>query len=414
MIYNFNQFKGEDSVYESVDYAKSLLLRLASDERRKKMRIPREEKVEFTPEEQKEILNNPKYIEVRDYLLKAKKPGLIGPFTYFRIVENLPMECGTIDPVTKEPDYECFSIVNLKRKLDIVSPLLQTFPLPLGTPENYIKEKIKTNSDYRSYERLLDDIDNIFSQKPVKEFVDKFVGPIRQEFTKSLKEQETDSQRKQLLDRLFHAVSDIKKLKPIVNEETGVEETAEEQLVKYGSKYKDTRTYPEFIDTYEAFKEFVRDCEDKVSGWGSGISEFIEELKNISPSIKILYYNAAKGLVVTSSRSGAGMRAVCKIANATYCIRTDSTFWSYTSGKLQISFSELKLPKTDLKYLTSLTINRNGAVVDSANRINNRIQQSNENYIDLLKRYGIYDEKAVEAIERNFNSELAIKGIIEK
>jgi len=413
MLYNFKQFQRKDSIYETVDYAKSLLLRLASDEKRKKMRIPGGEKVEFTPEEQKEILNNPKYIEVRDYLLKEKKPGYIGPFTYFSFVEGLPMECGSVNSVTGEKDTECFSIVNLKKKLDIVGPMLQTFPLPLGTVENYIKEKIKNNETYHSYERLWDDITNILSQKPVKEFVDQFVGPVRQEFSRSLKEQNTDPERKSLIDRLYHAVTDLKKLKPLKNDKTGEDETAEEQLIAYGSKYKDTRTYPEFKDTFLAFKEFVRDCEDKVSGWGTGIDEFIEELRAISPSIKILYYNAAKGLVVTAARSGEGMRSVCKIANASLCIRNDSTFWRYTSGQLQISFSSLKLPKTNPKYLTSFTVNAVGKITDSANRENMRQHTSGENYVDFIKRYGIYDEGAVEAISKNFNSEITIKNIIE-
>jgi len=275
---------------------------LASDSKRKKMRLDPAEKITFTPEEEKEIVNNPEYVEVRDYFLnKVKKPGLVYPFTYFRVVEKLPFSGGGT------------TVEGLNRKLDEVGPMLSTFPLPLGTPDGYVKAKISNpDADHRpAYEMLDDDIDVILSQKKIKEFVDNFVGPIRQEYSKSLKEKNTDRERADLLDRLYHAVSDVKNLPPIFNEKTKKDETAEEQLIKHASKYKDTRTYPAFRDTYVAFKDFVRDCEDKVSGWGSDINDFVEELRSISPSIKILYYDPKSKVVVTSARSGEGMRSVC-------------------------------------------------------------------------------------------------------
>jgi hypothetical protein len=397
---SFNQFY---PINENVAPAKALLLKLAADEKKRRLKLEPTERIEFTPEEEKKILNNPDYIEVRDYFLNTvKKPGLVYPFTYFRVVEKLPM--------TNSDGPDSFSVENLYRKYEEMSPMLSTFPLPFGSIDNYIK---RTPEGQKSFEKLWDDLEDIASLKPIKEFVDNFVGPIRREFTESLKLKNTDPERAELLDRLYHAVTDIKKLKPIVDPETNIEETAEEQLIKYGSKYKDTRTYPEFEDTYVAFKDFVRDCEDKVSGWGSGIGEFIELLKSISPSIKILYYNIPKKIVVTSARSAEGMRAVCKVSNAPYCIRTDSTFWSYTSGKLQISINLLDLPKTDNKFLTSLTIDPSGRITSSANRSNSGVSRGNQNYVDFMKEYGIYSPEIEESISKNFESELIIKKIIQ-
>jgi len=397
---SFNQFY---PINENVAPAKALLLKLAADEKKRRLKLEPTERIEFTPEEEKKILNNPDYIEVRDYFLNTvKKPGLVYPFTYFRVVEKLPM--------TNSDGPDSFSVENLYRKYEEMSPMLSTFPLPFGSIDNYIK---RTPEGQKAFEKLWDDLEDIASLKPIKEFVDNFVGPIRREFTESLKLKNTDPERAELLDRLYHAVTDIKKLKPIVDPETNIEETAEEQLIKYGSKYKDTRTYPEFEDTYVAFKDFVRDCEDKVSGWGSGIGEFIELLKSISPSIKILYYNISKKIVVTSARSAEGMRAVCKVSNAPYCIRTDSTFWSYTSGKLQISINLLDLPKTDNKFLTSLTIDPSGRITSSANRSNSGVSRGNQNYVDFMKEYGIYSPEIEESISKNFESELIIKKIIQ-
>jgi hypothetical protein len=397
---SFNQFS---PVNESVAPAKAWLLKTAAEEKRRRFKLDPMEKIEFTPEEEKKILNNPNYVEVRDYFLNTvKKPGLVYPFTYFRIAERLPMS---------DPDPNAFSVENLYRKYEENSPMFSTFPLPLGNIDSYIK---RTPEGERSFEKLWDDLENITSQKPIKEFVDRFVGPIRREFSESLRLKETDPERASLLDRLYHAVTDLKQLKPLVDEETNKEETAEDQLVANGSKYKDTRTYPEFSDTYVAFKEFVLDCEDKVSGWGSGITEFIELLRSIAPSIKILYYNIAKKIVVTSARSAEGMRAVCKISNAPYCIRTDSTFWQYTSGRLQLSINLLGLPKTDDKYLTSLTVDPNGRITSSANRRNHSVtNRGSQNYLELMKEYGIYSPEIEEAITKNFDTELVIKKIIQ-
>ena len=403
MLLKVKSFHEFNPINENVQSAKSLLLKKALIDKKRRLKLPPEEKVQLTPEEEKSALNNPKYIEVRDYCLnEIKKPGLVYPFTYFTLVEDLSMD----------------GLKDLNDKIDEVSPMLQTFPLPMGNIDAYVKYKIdKTNEDPRpAYEILDEDIDFILSQKVVKEFVDRFVGPVRREYSKSLKEKNNNTERAQLLDRLYHAVNDIKKLKPYTNEKNGNLEIAEEQLVGHGSKYKDTENYPEFKDTYVAFKSFVDDCEYKVEGWGTTEDMFITDLETIAPSIKILYYNPKSRIVVTSSRSYKGIISLCKIANATYCIQNQSTFWSKTSGKLQISINMLGLPKSDQKYLTSMTINPGRIVTESANRSNYSIHydSSDKNYIKVLQDYGIYEEEYVKAIENYFSSELAIKDILER
>ncbi len=85
---SFNQFS---PVNENVAPAKAWLLKTAADEKRRRFKLDPTEKIEFTPEEEKKILNNPNYVEVRDYFLNTvKKPGLVYPFTYFRIAEVTP------------------------------------------------------------------------------------------------------------------------------------------------------------------------------------------------------------------------------------------------------------------------------------------------------------------------------------
>ena len=151
---SFNQFS---PVNESVAPAKAWLLKTAAEEKRRRFKLDPMEKIEFTPEEEKKILNNPNYVEVRDYFLNTvKKPGLVYPFTYFRIAERLPMS---------DPDPNAFSVENLYRKYEENSPMFSTFPLPLGNIDSYIK---RTPEGERAFEKLWDDLENITSQKPIK------------------------------------------------------------------------------------------------------------------------------------------------------------------------------------------------------------------------------------------------------
>ena len=406
---NLKSFYDFQPINETVAGAKSLLLKLASDRKRKKMNLSTGEKISFTPEEEKKILNNPDYIQVRDYFLNVvKKPGLVYPFTYFRIVEGLPFEGGVR------------SVVGLNEKLEEVSPMLKTFSLPLGSPDGYVKYKILDPSgDVKPAYVLLDeDIDRILSQKIVKEFVDRFVGPIRREYIKSVQEAPQDKERAELLNRLYHAVHDLKKLKPIadkINKKTGLPETAENQLIADASRYKNA-DFSFNVDSYTAFKEFVNETEAKVVSWGLGIDEFLTELKEIEPSIKIAYYNSKSKVLVTSARSSKAMKVICKISNSTYCIRDPKVFLNYTKGKIQINFNLLGTPKTSPTFLTGITISPDGKITHSGSTNNVTVHRHGETYIEFIERYFNIDEDEkkdiIKTIERISKPELAIKNIV--
>jgi hypothetical protein len=402
ILKNFDQFQ---PVNENLAPAKSLLLKLAADKKRKKMKLAPTENVEFTEDEKKEILNNPDYIEVRDYFLNTvKKPGLVYPFTYFRMVEGLPMR--TDDP-------EGWSVENLYNKMNEASPMLSMFPLPLGNIERYIKD---TPEGEKAFEKLWDDLGVILMKKPIKDFIEKSVGPIRREFTKSLELYSSDPERRMLIDKLENLILDLENLPPITDKETGEVRTGNDlknDLIRTGSMFKDVNTYPEYRDTYVAFKEFIKNIENKSEGWGSQIGDFITDIEKIAPALKVLHYDYPKKIVVTSARSNKGMTLLNKISNANLCIKSRDQFIRYTSGRLQISINLMDLSKEDDKYLSSMTINPNKTVYDSANRRNQRIHNGNENYIELLKRYEIYSEDIVNSIEKNFQQELGIKGLVE-
>ena len=163
---------------------------------------------------------------------------------------------------------------------------------------------------------------------------------------------------------------------------------------------------------------FVNDCVEKLDGWESGIEEFLIEIENIAPSIKLLYSDNATKVVVTSSRSFEGIKEVCKVSNADFCISSKENFFKLTGGHLLISINMMDLTKLDLKYVTTFTLRKDGTIKEARTRVNMAVPQPskyNENYKDFISRYlpEIDHEGVIQSIEKSFESELTIKNLIQ-
>lgn len=410
MIYKFNQ---HSRINENIQSAKDLLLKLAAEKKREKFRLPPGEKVEFDEEEKRKILQDPRFIELKDFLERNKIPNLAYPLAYFMFVEGLPMTSAA------------YSVENLFEKWKSASPLFQALPLPEGNDMiSYIKSKKDTDTT-PSYVKLWDDLEILFSRKPMKEYVDKFnlkpEDPIKKEFKKSIELEKIDPQRKKLISRLYNAVSDLKKLPPVTlggKGEVQTAEDAEEQLTKRARRYTDYRELggnPNFRDTLVAFEAFIEEIEDKIKSWGISEDVFIEELISIAPSIKILMYDKYSGTVVTSSRTSIGIKSLCDVSNGTHCIKSEGNFWGYSSGRLQISINQLNLDKDDNNYWITLTINNDKTLHDSKYRDNQKsVAQKGANYISAIKTIGLKnEEEIINSIEKSFYSELTIKNFIQ-
>ena len=407
----FNQFF---PLNEDVNAAKSLLLKIAA---RKYKKSAGGEPKKFTPDEEKKILSNPDYIELRDYLLNIiKKPGLVYAFTYFMFEEGLPRY--TKKGPNGEYDEKDFTVENLINLYLRAASNFNFSPLPLETINNYIKDKEIKKSTTPAYETLFADLESVLSMKGLKEFVDKIQSKgVRSEFKKAVDFRGKDPEYEKLLDTLYNSYLTFKNLPPIIDRK-GVPITPEEEIIKKSKKYLDEYNLYQFKNDKERFEMFVADCKQKAEGWGSGIDDFLIDLDSIAPSIKVLYLDYVEKIVVTSARSAEGMRSVCKISNADLCIQSDSNFWSITGGCLQISINMLGLNKDDLKYLTSFTIKPNGSIKESRTRVNMKAPQPSnpgESWDRFIKRYfsELDTEKINEAISKNFNSEITIKNIIE-
>jgi len=407
-------FEGYFNINEDVNAAKTLLLKIAA---KKNKKYSPEGKVKFTQEEEKKILSNPDYTELRDYLLNViKKPGLVYPFTYFMFVENLPRYSQKdSDGNYDEKEFCVENLINLYLQ---ASPNFPIFPLPLGNIDNYIKDKELKKSNIPAYEVLFSDLENIISMRGLKGFVDKIQSKdVRDEFKKAVQLGDKDPERKELLDKLYFSYTAFKNLRPKVDS-SGKSHTPESTLIAGSKKYLDLYNNYKFENPTQRFDLFVKDCVAKLEGWESGIEEFLIEIENIAPSIKLLYSDNATKVVVTSSRTFEGIKEVCKVSNADLCIASKGNFFSITGGCLQISINMMDLSKMDLKYLTTFTVRKDGTIKEARTRVNMGAPQPskpNENYKNFISRYlpEIDHDGIIKSIERNFNTELTIKNLIQ-
>jgi hypothetical protein len=171
-------------------------------------------------------------------------------------------------------------------------------------------------------------------------------------------------------------------------------------------KYDDTRTYPEYTNPHTAFLDIKNDALNFIEAWGAGEDEIIRALKELGPQVGILY-NKNK-YIVMSARTPEANRKVC--SDTGWCIKTDSTFWSYSGGRIQLNILDGNKPVSDSKSLVGITINPDGTVNTSHDRANQRV--SGSKYTEILKKY--YPDELVTAVKEKFDKEVLIKLALEK
>jgi hypothetical protein len=394
-------FKEFNPINESVQAAKQFLIKNLKDQKRMENSIPSTENVELTPEEEKKALQDPRYIQIRDYILNVvKKPGLVYPFTYFAIADNLPF---------KSDDWK--SVDNILKMYIDASKNFSFFPLPKPNIESYTK--IGRDSEQPGYEILYHDLENILKNKELKEFVDKLrSAPVREEFKNLLNTIGEDPIKTAMFGKLSTAFSILKKIKKN-NEEKGEKDNPMDTIIGLSAKYK------EINDPWKAFKKFVNDCSDRASAWGTPIGEFIEKMNEIEPLIKVLYSDVSNGIVVTSARTPEGLTEVCNVADSKLCI-LGPNFYSYTSGCLQVNISNFKLEVSDPKYMTTMTIRPDGTLKEAKTKYNHVSPYPDltpyGNYKRLIREYltELNTEEIIESIEDSMDSEFFIKETIQK
>jgi hypothetical protein len=287
----------------------------------------------------------------------------------------------------------------LKEIFDNLMKYKQTLGQDLSMNINDYAKIEPTEDDIRpGYEVLGDDLRNIERKRKLKKFYSELTSKMRKVFAKA-----TDKQ----IDDLTEISNQLEQLK----DKDG--KNAWKEFTKGLKKYEDTRTYPEYRDEKVAFADIIKDALEFVEGWDQDESGLLKKLKDLGPMAGILY--AKNGYIAESARTPEAQRAIC--ADTNWCIRTDSTFWSYGQGRVQINIYNGNVPVTDIHSLVGITVNPDGSIHTDATRPNNRLRDKNGNTYRTLKDAleGLdYPKDLIDAVMSKFKMECDIKIALER
>ena len=371
MKYSFPTFSEKQALMENVQAAKDYLLKRYALEKKIKTS-------EIDEETKKKILADPKFKEVKD--LTEKFPGYTPMFVKFRYEQKAHME-------------------ELKEIFDNLMKYKQNLKQDLTMDINDYAKIEPTEDDIRpGYEVLGDDLRNIERKRKLRKFYSELTGKMRKVFAKA-----TDKQ----IDDLTEISNQLEQLK----DKDG--KNAWKEFTKGLKKYEDTRTYPEYRDEKVAFADVIKDALEFVEGWNQDESGLLKKLNGLGPMAGILY--AKNGYIVESARTPEAQRAIC--ADTNWCIRTDSTFWSYGQGRVQINIINSNVPVTDIHSLIGITVNTDGSIHTDATRPNNRLRDKNGNSFRTLKDAleGLdYPKDLIDTVMAKLKTETDIKIALER
>ena len=373
MKYSFPTFSEKQALLENVQAAKDYLLKRYALEKKIKTS-------EIDEETKKKILADPKFKEVKD--LTERFPGYTPMFVKFRYEQKAHME-------------------ELKEIFDNLMKYKQNLKQDLTMDINdYVKIE-PTEDDIRpGYEVLGDDLRNIERKRKLRKFYSELTGKMRKVFAKA-----TDKQ----IDDLTEISNQLEHLKDIDGK------NAWKEFTKGLKKYEDTRTYPEYRDEKVAFADIIKDSLAFIEAWGQDESELLKKLKALGPMAGLLY--AKNGYIVQSARTPEAQRAIC--SDTTWCIRTDSTFWSYGGGRVQINIVNSNTPLTDKYSLVGITVNQDGSIHTAHDRPNNPLVLKNgESTKGKQLKYVLegldYPKDLIDTVIDKFKMECDIKIALER
>jgi hypothetical protein len=371
MKYIIPSFSERFPIYESVDAAKNYLLKKFATENNIKTS-------EIDEETKKKILSNPKFLEVKE--LTSKNTGYTPMFTKFRIEQKATME-------------------QLREILDGLEKYKQNLKTDLSMPIMDYEKVVPTEEDIRpGYEILGNDLGNIERKRKLKRFYNELTPKMKKAFSKATEEQIAE-------------LTEISNQLDVLEDKNG--KAAWKEFSKGLKKYEDVRTYPEYKDPQVAFSDVIRDGLEFIEGWKQDESALLSKLKELEPMAGLLY--TKNGYIAMSARAPEAQRAIC--SDTKWCIRTDSTFWSYGKGRIQINIMDSNRPVTDPLSLVGLTVNPDETIHTDANRPNQRLTDKNGKTFKTIESAlkGLdYPEDLIDSIMKRFKTECDIKLAIER
>jgi len=370
----FQTFSEKVPLFESVQMAKDYLLKTAAQKKGIKTS-------ELKPEEKEKILKDPKFKEVMR--ITQKSPGYAPMFTKFLLVEGAEIE-------------------ELEEIMELLTRYKQNLTKDLSMPVLDFMKVEPTDEDPRpSYEVLGDELRNIPRKVKLRKFYNRLTLKMRRAFQKASEQQ-------------------IEKLEEISNQlermpkKDGLD--AWDEFTKTFRKYDDTRTYPEYKDEKVAFGDLIKDADLFIGKWQESDDELIKKLKSMGAQVGFLYNK--DGYTVISTRTPDALKAVAGDSN--WCIKNDSTFWSYGGGRVQFVIMNTNLPVSDPKSLYGITVNTDGTVyTDAVGRSQSRVTNksgntfNNKSFQELLNSQD-FPSELIDKVMKTFPMEKDIKLAMEQ
>jgi len=368
---SFKTFSEATPILENVQMAKDYLLkRYATAKKIKTSEIPEETK--------QKILNDPKFKQVRD--LTQKFPNYTPLFTKFAFEQGAEME-------------------ELQEIVDLMIQYKNNLAKDLEMPVMDYGKLEPTEEDQRpGYEVLGDDLRNIPRKVKLRKLYNRLVPEMKIQFAKATPKQ---------IEKLEEISNQLDQLP----EKDG--ENAWDEFTQNMKKYTDTRTYPEYRDRELAFGDIIKDADLFIEKWQESDDELVKKLKTMGAQVGWLYQK--DGYIAISTRTPEALRAVAGDTN--WCIRNDSTFWSYGEGRVQLVIMNKNIPVSDRNSLLGITVNKNESIHTDADRPNGRIRSSSGGTFSTLEALlkGMHlPTGLVEAVLKDFPMEADIKLAMEQ
>jgi hypothetical protein len=386
MLYSgFKTFSEKALLLESAQEAKAYLIKkYAESKNMKSSEVPEEIK--------QRIVNDPRFIEVRD--LCQKFPNYIALFTKFVFDQKAP-----IDRIKHIIEMMLQYKTNLAKDLEMQ---IQDYGKITAT-----KEDIRPG-----WEVLEDDLNNIPRKIKLRRLYNGLTPEMKLQFNKaSEKEIAHLEEISNQLDRLPNKEGEDEKGNMVTK-------NAWDEFTGNVKKYTDTRTYPEYRDPRVAFLDLIKDADLKIAKWDESDDEFVTNLKKLGAQVGILY--SKKGYTVLSARTPEALRAVA--GDTGWCIRNDSTFWSYSGSspdmaRMQFVVVDKNLPTTNPNSLLGITVYGDGRIYTDADRPNRRIYAPNGSTFKTLNELmkGLnFPNDLIDEVNKKFEVEKNIKVSLEQ
>jgi hypothetical protein len=379
----FPSFFDVESLMENVQDAKAYLLKTYAAEKNIKA-------ADLSDKEKKKILENPKYLLIKDLMEKNKMPGNTFPFLKFYMEQNAHIE--TLEEIIK----------NLQKYKNNLSELTMSI-------SDYSKV-VPTEDDPRpGYELLGDDLIVIERKRKLKDLYNELTPKMKKYFAKAKESQIND---------LAEISNQLKGLKDVTVTKGGIKVTknAWKEFTKTFKKYDDTLTYKRYSDPAVAFGEISEDGLDFIKNWGTSDDVFIEKMKSFGAMAGILYQDPS--YLVVSARHPSVHTYMGSAKNLPWCLKDPSQYWNYSAGRIQITIFNWDLPLTHIWSAVTVTINKDGTVHSDGDRTNSRLRTNNnsgftgKNYKTVLEDLK-YPPKLIRSVEDKFEREVDIKVALE-